>query len=208
MVEPICANCWKTEPYCVCAEIVTLRPRTSLLVLQHPQEAKNPLGSARLLALTVEESVHRVGLSWRSFSAALGREAMPSEWAVLFLGPLKGSPKLDPEAPFQILSGKNSAPVAPSKIRGIVMLDGNWKQSKTLWWRNPWLLKLNRIVLNPTLPSRYGSVRKQPRKSCLSTIEAAAETFRGLGEKEAVPEALHTLFDKHLQRVSEVGRAK
>src|SRR5204862_7870678 len=28
------------------------------------------------------------------------------------------------------------------RLDGIVLLDGSWKEAKTLWWRNPWLLKL------------------------------------------------------------------
>jgi DTW domain-containing protein YfiP len=167
--------------------------------LQHPQEARNPLGSARLLARSIPGSIHRVGLSWRSFAAALGAEVNPHEWAVLFLGALKETPKLDRDERFQIIERRGKR-VAPETIRGIVLLDGNWKQSKTLWWRNPWLLKLNRIVLSPSIPSRYGTLRRQPRKNCLSTMEAAAETFAGLGESPEIPESLHTLFGKFVER--------
>ncbi len=166
-----------------------------MLILQHPQEARHSLGSARLLALAVNGAVHRVGLSWRSFAAALGSEANPRDWAVLYLGALKETQKLDPEVPFQVIERQGKR-VPPDRIRGIVLLDGNWKQSKTLWWRNPWMLKLQRIVLSPTSPSRYGSLRRQPRKVCLSTIEAAAESFSGLGEAPEVAESLHALFAK------------
>jgi len=48
-------------------------------------------------------------------------------------------------------------------IAGIVVLDGSWSQAKTLWWRNPWVLKARRIVLAPGRPSRYGALRREPR---------------------------------------------
>ena len=192
-----CSECWKIATKCLCAEIIPLQPRTRLLILQHPQEVTSPLGSARLLSLSVPECTHRVGLSWRSLSQAFGEECNARDWAVLFLGALKESQDLDPEVPFQVLQ-KGGRQVPASAIKGIVLLDGNWSQSKTLWWRNPWMLKLNRMVLNPALPSRYGAVRKQPRKNCLSTMEAAAESFRGLGEDQIIPVTLHALFEKHV----------
>ena len=38
-------------------------------------------------------------------------------------------------------------------LDGAVLLDGSWSEAKALWWRNPWLLKLRRLVLNPQHPS-------------------------------------------------------
>jgi DTW domain-containing protein YfiP len=75
-------------------------------------------------------------------------------------------------------------------LRGIVLLDGTWSQAKTLWWRNPWLLKLHRIVLDPPRPARLGRLRREPRREALSTIEAAALALRHL---EAGPEAADAL---------------
>src|SRR4051794_27654522 len=36
------------------------------------------------------------------------------------------------------------------KLEGVVLLDGTWSQAKALWWRNPWMLKCQRVILNPT----------------------------------------------------------
>ena len=198
-----CSNCWKEVSLCICKTIQSFQTHSRILVLQHPQEAKNPLGTARLTSLTLKNSVHRVGLSWRSLSAALGEEAESKDWAVLFLGALKDTPKVS-DKPFQILTRKGTQ-VSPNEIKGIVILDGNWKQSKTLWWRNPWLLKLKRVVLNPTEPSMYGEVRKQPRKGCLSTIEAVAETLNHMGEKPEISKRLRSLFARHLDQVKDLN---
>ena len=59
-------------------------------------------------------------------------------------------------------------------IEGIVLLDGTWSQAKALWWRNAWMLKCQRVILGPQHPSRYGKLRREPRRDGLSTIEAAA----------------------------------
>jgi hypothetical protein len=148
------------------------------------------------VASAVKGSVHRVGLSWPSLSRALGEKAENGHWAVLYLGALKDAKKLVEDQPFQILNRKGAA-VPINELRGLIVLDGNWKQAKTLWWRNPWLLRLQRAVLNTSRRSQYGDLRRQPRKHCLSTIEAVAESLGALGEPQN-SEALHELFAKFL----------
>jgi len=65
-------------------------------------------------------------------------------------------------------------------LDGVVVLDGTWKEAKTLWWRNPWLLKLRRLVLNPRHKSRYARIRREPRREALSTLEAVALLLKHL----------------------------
>lgn len=198
--SPKCSECWRVKSKCLCSEINRQPTKTHVLILQHPQEARNPLTSARLASATLEGSVHKVGLTWRSLSAALGEPAESKDWAVLFLGTLKNSAKLA-KTPFQVVTQKGT-PVDSSLIKGIVILDGNWKQSKTLWWRNPWLLKLKRIVLNPEVPSNWGNLRKQPRPECLSTIESLSFTLENLKESPKVSKSLNSIFQKHVESLS------
>ncbi len=189
-----CPSCWKPVSYCICEKRPVLDSQIQFLILQHPREAKNPLGSARLLSLALPHSaVHRVGLSWRSLNHAWGRDTQdPQEWAVLYLGTQKDSQLVKPERPFEVRDRKGKF-VQDVRLKGVVLLDGNWKQSKTLWWRNPWLLKLNRLLLNPSQGSRYGTLRRQPRSRCLSTLEAGAESLHALGEA-ATSDALFEYF--------------
>jgi DTW domain-containing protein YfiP len=86
-----------------------------------------------------------------------------------------------------------SAAAGLAGINGIVLLDGSWKEAKTLWWRNPWLAKLRRLVLNPRAAARYGRVRREPRHEALSTLEAAA---LALGHLEARPDIERALLDR------------
>jgi DTW domain-containing protein len=72
------------------------------------------------------------------------------------------------------------------------LLDGSWSEAKSLWWRNPWLLKLRRLVLDPQRPSHYNRVRREPRREALSTIEAAALLLNRI---EGRPEFEATLTD-------------
>lgn len=141
-----------------------------VIVLQHPQEPDKELGSAALLVRGLENASLRVGLSWKSLKAIAGESAIPSEWAVLYLG---AKSKTFPEI-VNFVNAKNELIPAPPRIVGLIVLDGTWSQAKALWWRNSWLTRLKRVVLRPDKPSRYGHLRREPRKEALSTIESVS----------------------------------
>lgn len=177
--------------------------QTHVLILQHPQEPDHELGSARLAHLSLKNSTLQIGLSWRNLRAALGKEAQPSQWGVLYLGSgIKGpSPAEDlRKTPLYFVS-KQGAPIpAPPLLAGFVILDGTWSQAKALWWRNAWLLKLKRAILNPTRKSLYRELRKEPRKECLSTLESIAEVLDAQGESPEVGNQLRQVFAELLER--------
>lgn len=156
-----------------------LRNFARVIVLQHPQEPDKVLGSAALLVRALENSELRVGLSWRNLKAVAGPDALPGEWAVLYLG-TKG--QAYPE-PVNFVSQKGNPMPKPPGLKGLIVLDGTWSQAKALWWRNSWLLKLKRVVLQPATPSRYGNLRKEPRAEALSTIESCALALEKMDPK-------------------------
>lgn len=195
----ICQNCQKTEDLCVCNSIQPISTRLRVLILQHPQEPDKDLGTARITQLALPQAVLKVGLSWANLQKALGEEAKPSEWAVLYLGSgMKGKPVTG--SALQFVSKAGIPVLPPDSLKGIVVLDGTWSQAKALWWRNPWLLKLRRTILNPTEKSLYKELRKEPRRECLSTLESVAATLVALGEPTQVKESLLTLFQTLLDK--------
>lgn len=172
-----------------------------VIVLQHPQEPDKVLGSAALLTRALSNSELKVGLSWRSLKSIAGESALPAEWAVLYLGS-KGI-KYPDEVNF--VSQKGNPMPKPPGIKGLVVLDGTWSQAKALWWRNAWLLKLKRIVLQPKAKSRYGNMRKEPRAEALSTIESAALAIEKLDGKGA---ELRKHLEESFQRMLDEYRAR
>jgi DTW domain-containing protein YfiP len=172
-----------------------------VVVLQHPQEQDVTLGTARLLVTNLTRAKVAVGLSWRSLGAALGEDVDPARWAVIFprKGPAqgKGTRVVD----------KQGVVVPAKRLQGIVVLDGTWSQAKTLWWRNAWLLKLQRVILEPREPSIYGAMRREPKREYVSTLEAVADTLVALGEPEAVRDHLRRVFRTMTQRVRDAGKA-
>jgi DTW domain-containing protein YfiP len=195
-------------PLCICDSVERIENRLGLLILQHPQEQDRALGTARLLARHFADATVRVGLSWPSLSKALGRPVEnASHWAVLYLGSARAA---DLAAEGEIVALTRKCEVADNqrailgKLEGVVLLDGTWSQAKALWWRNPWMLKCQRVILNPKSPSRYGRLRKEPRRDGLSTIEAAATILAGLERRPDIAETLHASFERMLTRYREV----
>ena len=82
------------------------------------------------------------------------------------------------------------------ELEGAILLDGSWSEAKALWWRNPWLLKLRRLVLDPQRPSRYNRVRREPRREALATIEAAALLLKRVEGRPEIEAALEAALDR------------
>ncbi|MGZ3695893.1 MAG: tRNA-uridine aminocarboxypropyltransferase [Bdellovibrionota bacterium] len=152
-----------------------------VLVLQHPQEPDKELGTASLLVRALDKAELRVGLSWKSLKQLAGNDVVPGTWAVLYLGP-KGR---NYTQPVNFVNNKGELVPNSANIQGLVVLDGTWSQAKALWWRNSWLTKLKRVVLQPARPSAYGRLRKEPRAEALSTIESAALALSKIDPKGA-----------------------
>src|SRR5262245_24866808 len=181
--------------------IVPFDNRIAVLVLQHPQERDRTLGTAGLTVRHFRHAILKVGLSWPSLTKILGRPADPHRWAVLYLGSAKAA-TLAPGREVVVLNRKGDP--EPNQdallrdIEGIVLLDGNWSQAKALWWRNAWMLKCRRVILGPRRPSRYGHLRREPRRDSLSTIEAAAMLVSRLENRPEIEAALTASFEKML----------
>lgn len=202
-----CPHCGKAEPLCICDSLEPLRNRIEVVILQHPQEQDRALGTARLTALSLENSVLKIGLSWPSLSKILGRTVDPARWAVLYLGSAKVA---DLAAGRDVLAiDRKGQPEHHQReilddIEGIVVLDGTWSQAKALWWRNAWMLKCQRVILGPSHPSLYGKLRREPRRDGLSTIEATAMLLGRLERRSDIEAALIETFQRMLARYRDV----
>jgi DTW domain-containing protein YfiP len=164
-----------------------------VLILQHPQERDAVLGSAQILEASLPRAQIVVGLSWRNLGHALREENVDvSRWAVLFP---------DREAEGDRVTTRRGAEIEPSSLEGIIVLDGTWSKAKTLWWRNPWLNKLQRMALTPQQPSIYGRLRAEPRREFVSTLESVAHALTLCGESPEIQAGLERVFRTLVQRV-------
>jgi DTW domain-containing protein YfiP len=203
--DDTCPRCGKPKPLCVCEGLTPIDNKLNLLILQHPQEQDVDLGTARLTALHFKNASVKVGLSWPSLGKALGLKpgqgADPKRWAVLYLGSAQVAQF--PQGRPVVAVNKKGDPLpdqdeALKHLQGVIVLDGSWSQAKTLWWRNPWLLKARRVALKPARPSRYGNLRREARREALSTLEATALLLSTLENNPAISDALHGSFERLL----------
>jgi DTW domain-containing protein len=182
-----CPDCQYLPALCICRLQPKVTTKPSILILQHPREKKAPLSTGRLTAHVLDQARLINGMSWRSLRhASKDPTAVSSEWGVLFVGTQK-----NPQ--------KQEVPLEP--LKGIIVLDGTWAESKTLWWRNPWLLKCRRIQLFPSHTAKYHYLRREPRPGCLSTYEAVLHLLKQSGGIS--PEGsnlLESYLDQFLER--------
>lgn len=194
-----CQTCRRPSFACVCDRIVSYPTDRRVLILQHPQEQDALLGSAQILVASLPKAKLVIGLSWRNLAHALGEEDVDARrWAVLFP---------DREAPAAQVASRSGETLEPAALEGVVVLDGTWSKAKTLWWRNPWLSKLNRMTLRPSKPSIYGRLRAEPRREYVSTLESVAAALTLCGESPDIQVGLERVFRTLVQRVRDANVA-
>ena len=197
----VCNKCGKSLQLCVCTDAEPFDNHHFVLILQHPQEQDKELGTAGIICSMLKKSHLEIALSRPGLNAILKRPIDPKKWGVLYLGAQNETPV----APgLYALSRKghlleNTAECL-EKMEGIILLDGSWSQAKALWWRNPWLLKTQRLLLVPQKRSLYGKLRKEPRKESVSTLEACALCLDYLGEDPQISEGLMSSFSRLLEK--------
>ena len=146
------------------------------------------IGTARMASMCLPNSELHIGVKW------------------------EGTPVLqralaDPMRPPALLYPRTeSSEDLPLRLRGpvtLIALDGTWSQTKNMLRDNPTLARLPRVAFDPVVPSEY-RIRREPKPSCVSTIEALAVA---LGLLEGQPErfvALLTPFRRMIDQQIEL----
>ena len=145
---------------CWCAQVKPQQTRTRITVLQHPREARNPVGTARMVHLGLQGSQLIEGVDF-SHTDALSPPAV-----VLF--PMPGARDV------RELRGTDAH---------VIVIDGTWSQARKIWKENPRLQALPAYGLTPKRPGNY-RIRKEPAAHCLATIEAVAELLEILDDRD------------------------
>jgi DTW domain-containing protein YfiP len=163
--RPRCDRCALPVRTCLCALVTPVRNQVEVLVLQHPDEAREAKGSARLLRLSLARC-----------RVVVGEVFDPGALLELLDGDVSGNALLYPSE-----TGPGAAGPLP---RRLVVLDGTWRKSLRMLHANPLLQTLPRWPLGPVAPARYRALRKARLPTQLSTLEASCAA---LAEVEAVP---------------------
>ena len=166
-----------------------------VLILQHPLEVSNAKGSARLLHLSLPRSRLVTGEAF---------DLQPLLTAPFQPGATAGSPKhailLYPDTPQDKALGLPPPPALaaallhdPSQLR-LIVLDGTWRKSRKMLYRNPLLQQLPRLSLQD-MPASHYLIRKAHRPDQLSTLEATCAALAQLEGSAQPYEPLLAAFD-------------
>lgn len=153
--RPRCSQCARPTSHCLCAYIKVVSNRTRVLILQHPDEQKHALNTARLAVLGLEQAELWVGEHFPQL-----KERVADESRVFLLFPTTEKSLMQPLAPSQ--KGESSLLIVP---------DGTWRKARKIIYANPILRSLPHLSLPCGEPSAY-RVRKARERAAVSTIEA------------------------------------
>ncbi len=165
-VRQRCQRCARPLAHCLCSLIPSLPSRTRILLLQHPDEAKHALNTARLVALGLQNVQLLIGERFDDLECYIQQQGYRA--CVLFPG--EGA---------QVLSAyqEGQQPLL------LIVPDGTWRKARKILHCNPLLATLPRVTLAAGFSSRY-RLRKAPDAQALATVEAVTHALSTL-EPEA-----------------------
>lgn len=181
--RPYCYRCWRARILCLCRHVEVVHNRVEVLFLQHPNERKMPVNTARLAHLSLAKSRLVHGVSFQPDDAVI-RDLLARREKVGILFP---SPKA------------KELRDCPDDLETLVVLDGTWREAKKMLHLSPVLHELPHYAFVPDAPSNY-RIRKEPDEDFISSIEA---TVAALRIAERAPEKyaeLLRLFDRMVDR--------
>jgi DTW domain-containing protein YfiP len=153
-----CLQCLKTKKACICEWITPITTDVELIILQHPTEAKRPLGTAKILSLSLANCRTFIGENFTEHNE-LNQLLAQDDYLhqVLFL---------DSES-----KAINGQKIDSDQKQRIILLDGTWKKAYKMWQLSTNLHGLPKVHLDTELSGNY-RVRKAPKDNALSTAEA------------------------------------
>lgn len=154
-----CSTCGKAGKACLCEWIESLTSNVELVILQHPSEQHKPMGTARILSLSLPNCRVFVGENF----------AQHNELRSLLNEPDVRHFVLYPSESSQLVTKMAISPQR-DKVR-VILLDGTWKKAYKMYQLAPCLHSLPALHLPTDLKGHY-RIRKAPSENSLSTVEA------------------------------------
>ncbi|HAS6347800.1 DTW domain-containing protein [Vibrio sp. IRLE0018] len=182
-----CSQCGKAKKACICQWIESLASDVELIILQHPSEELRPLGTARILDLSLESCQLLIGEDFSTHSL-LNQLLADDRYQHWLLFPSEQAVEVEEVARSLTANGK---------VPRIILLDGTWKKAYKMWQVSENLQGLPCVKLPQGLSGNY-RIRKSPSENALSTVEAGFHILRYL-QPQGDFSALITAFDKMIE---------
>ena len=190
----LCLECMRPRKVCFCKNIRPISTRLTIRILMHPKEYKRQrIGTGRLTELALKKCKIIVGEDFDKNEEVQSILSSP-EYSAMILYPGKTSVNLSQDSlPEFMTSG--------TKRLLVFVLDGTWPCAKSMMKRSTSLQVLPRIGFDSSCESQF-TIKHQPAKYCLSTIESVYQLLRSFEEnglenlgkdKDVLLRALQTL---------------
>lgn len=196
-----CNLCCNPAASCICKWTSPIFNKTSVVILQHPNEARKPLGTAKIVSLCLQKSKVKVGVDFSSDEALMHlMSSADHELAILY--PSQSALDLHQWAAGKGIDDKREAPVSIN--RTLIVLDGTWRNTREIINVNPFLKTVRAVKLTPAVKSNY-RIRKAPFADSLSTVEAVSQAL-SIIEPETSVDVMAVCFQNMIDyQISRMG---
>lgn len=195
-----CPNCNKALKACICAHIKTIDTEIELIILQHPNEAKNPIGTARILDLSLPNCQIIIGEDF-SHNDTLNSILANDNRDCYLLYPSEES--------IAVTTLGGNRPLSEERRKKItcVLLDSTWRKAYRMYQVSKNLHGLPAISLQAELPSQY-KIRQSSKTGGLSTVEAGYLLLSALDEQPEKYQSLLSAFNYMIDyQIAQMGEA-
>lgn len=153
-----CTVCEKALKACICSTIKSINTKIELIILQHPSEVKNAIGTARILNLSLDNCNIVVGENFTD-NAQVNQYLTDVTRDCYLLYPSELSSELCAEK------------IKSNKIQTYFLLDGTWKKAYKMYQLSGNLQLLPAVTFPHGFESDY-RIRQSSVTGSLSTVEA------------------------------------
>jgi DTW domain-containing protein YfiP len=160
--RPTCAKCWKCLPTCYCAELKPFVSPLSFVIVQHLDEARNPIATARMAHLSILNSKLIMDKDFPANNEVDALLKNPGVENVMLY------PGIDADSLESLLNKPTESSTRPPVFW---ILDTTWSHTSKMLRLSPSLKAMRKIKFEPDMSSQF-QVRRQPNPKCLSTIES------------------------------------
>ena len=165
----LCYHCLRPTKSCFCQTIKPFETNADIRILMHPMEAKEHVGTGRLTNICLSNSKIHVGIKFDQ-DKEVQKLITNSELNCMILYPGDDSHNITQNPLKENLQTKKLV---------IFVIDATWPHAKLMMRENKQFHMLPRISFNPPGISKF-SIKHQPSKLCLCTIESLYHLIVGL----------------------------
>jgi DTW domain-containing protein YfiP len=184
-----CQRCDSPLNRCLCHTLTNIDNLWPVHILQHNNESKHPLGTAKIAQLSLRQcQIH------------ISKVTADHE---RFIAPILSS------KPLLIFPSENSCElesIDTETSRPLIFLDATWRKAKRMYLESELLQSLPTAHLNVSNPPAY-KIRKSPNPNALSTIEAIAATLQLLEgdtvKYQPLLKSMNWMIDRQIELMGE-----